>query len=280
MNMKKLFVTIISILFAGTAYAEEQSTTESTKLYAMDCGTIDVSDMSDLSNGDEYKGQTIQLVNPCFLIRHPKGDLLWDTGHNDQLADNPAGEKSGVWHSKLKVKLMAQLSQIGLSNKDIEYLSLSHIHPDHSGNANQFSSSIFIVNELERNYMFSTEINGIFGELYSKLNNAKTIAFKDEYDVFNDGSVIIKSMPGHTPGSSVLLVRLKKSGNLLLTGDLYVHARGRQLNTMHKYNFDKKTTLDSRKQFELLAKKENARVVIQHEKQDFNVLPRFPEYLD
>ena len=86
-------------------------------------------------------------------------------------------------------------------------------------------------------------------------------------------------MPGHTPGSSVLLVRLKEAGNILLTGDLYVHARGRKLQTMHQYN-EKPLTNNSRKRFEYIAKKENARVIIQHEKLDFERLPKFPKFLD
>jgi N-acyl homoserine lactone hydrolase len=86
-------------------------------------------------------------------------------------------------------------------------------------------------------------------------------------------------MPGHTPGSSVLLVRLNKAGNILLTGDLYLHAQGRKLNTVLQYNV-KAVTIDSRIKFEVLAKKENARVIIQHDKQDFERLPVFPKYLN
>lgn len=71
------------------------------------------------------------------------------------------------------------------------------------------------------------------------------VTFSEAHDVFDDGSVVIQSMPGHTPGSSVLIIRLKEAGNILLTGDLYVHARARKLKTMHRYN-DMQVTLDSR----------------------------------
>tara|TARA_R110002167_G_scaffold135102_1_gene321392 strand:+ start:1313 stop:2101 length:789 start_codon:yes stop_codon:yes gene_type:complete len=250
------------------------------KLYVLDCGSIDVSDMAELSENGEYDGQQISLVNPCFLIRHPKGDLLWDTGHEDSLADTPDKGTEGVWRSSLKTKLSTQLESLGLAAHDIEFLSLSHVHPDHSGNANKFSDATFIVNKLEHQYMFRKDTLAMFGSGYSALEQSPTVFFTEEHDVFKDGKVIIKSMPGHTPGSSVLFVRLEKSGNLLLTGDLYIHARGRQLNTMLIYNTDKKVTQMSRKNFEAFAKAENARVIIQHEKQAFDSLPLFPLYLN
>lgn len=279
MNLIK--IVVISLFFLPfITWGDNGPDASTIRLYAMDCGTIDVSDMKDLSNTGAFDGQKINLVNPCFLIRHPSGDLLWDTGHVDSMADNSDGEISGVWHSKLTVKLTKQLNQLGISSIDIDYLSVSHVHPDHAGNANKFIDSTFIVNELEHKYMFSEPARTYFGAYYLGLESAETIRFAGEHDVFGDDSVVIKSMPGHTPGSSVLLVRLNKAGNILLTGDLYIHERERQLGTMHKYNVDRELTVISRKKFEALAKKESARVIIQHEKQDFGRLPEFPEFLD
>jgi len=287
LKYSKIFNALFTItLLAGCAEQPEHTllnknevdNTSLLKLYAMDCGSYDVSDMKDLSTSGIYDGQTHTMVNPCYLIRHPKGDLLWDTGHIDSMADTADGEVNGVWHAKLKTKLVDQLNQLDVLPTDIDYLSLSHIHPDHSGNANKFNQSTFIVNQLEQEYMFSEPALSYFGQFYSLLEQAKTISFNDEYDVFKDGSVVIKSMPGHTPGSSVLLVRLKQAGNVLLTGDLYVHAQGRKLNTMFKYN-DKSLSLDSRKKFEALVIKEKARVIIQHEPMDFERIPQFPKFL-
>lgn len=278
--MNSIKLTAISFGFlASVIWTDKAVSSNGIKLYTMDCGTYDVSDMKDLSGTGEYDGQKLKMANPCFLIRHPEGDLLWDTGHIDSLADKPDGEVSGVWHAKLKIKLIDQLSQLGVNPKDIEYLSLSHVHPDHSGDANKFIESTFIVNELEHKYMFLDQTKSYFGEFYSALENTTTILFANEHDVFDDGTVVIKSMPGHTPGSSVLLIRLNKAGNILLSGDLYIHARGRQLKTMHQYN-DKPLTVDSRKKFEALADKQNARVIIQHEQEDFERLPKFPKFLD
>ncbi|WP_448548449.1 N-acyl homoserine lactonase family protein [Thalassotalea fusca] len=274
------YLLLATSLLTISVYGALSEVKEPLRLYALNCGTIDVSDMRDLSDNGQYDGESVSLVNPCFLIRHEKGDLIWDTGHIDSLAESSNGQISGVWHSKMQVKLEQQLAQLQLEPKDIEYLALSHIHPDHSGNANLFSHSTFLVNTQERAYMFSDKIKSYFGSYYAELESAKTITFENEYDVFGDDSVVITTLPGHTPGSSVLLVRLAETGNVLLTGDLYVHAKGRELNTMHRYNTDKAETLKSRAKFEALAKKENARIIIQHEKSDFESLPSFPSYLN
>ena len=279
-DMKITRAFLLTVLVAGIIFAGERTVDDPIKLYTMNCGTLDVSDMNDLSSDGRYAGQETTLVNPCFLIRHPKGDLLWDTGLEDKLAETPDGEKAGVWHSKMEAKLVAQLGELGLKPLDIEFLSLSHLHPDHSGNANQFATATFIVNHHERDYMFSKELKEAFGSVYSELEGAETIVFEKEHDVFGDGRVVIQGMPGHTPGSSVLLIRLEKSGNVLLTGDLYVHARGRELKTIPSFNTDKQSTLDSRRRFEDLALKEKARVIIQHEKRDFEELPQFPQFLE
>jgi len=278
MNLIKLIA--ITLCFSLTTLLADRALGDAgLKLYAMECGTFDVADMIDLSTTGEYDGQQLKMANPCYLVRHPTGDLLWDAGLDDSLVDNLEGEVSGVWHAKSKIKLIDQLAELGLTADDVEYLSLSHAHPDHSGNANKFKNSTFIVNELEHKYMFSEKIKSYFGAGYSALESARTVTFRESHDVFGDGSVLIKSMPGHTPGSSVLLIRLNEAGNVLLSGDLYVHARGRKLNTMHRYN-DKQATLDSREKFETMVKQEDARVIIQHEKNDFESLPQFPAYLD
>src|SRR3546814_13596597 len=94
------------------------------------------------------------MANPCYLVVHPKGMLIWDCGFEDSLADLPAGYNSGrsIW--SLPKKLAQQLSEMGVAPKDIDYFTLSHSHLDHSGNANLFKSSTWIVAEAERDFMF------------------------------------------------------------------------------------------------------------------------------
>ena len=100
---------------------------------------------------------------------------------------------------------------------------MSHYHSDHTANANAFASATWIVQKAERDFMFADKPQGIIQPAhYSALKTAKTRILNDEdFDVFGDGTVVVKSAPGHTPGHQVLFVKLPKTGPVLLAGDLY-----------------------------------------------------------
>ena len=192
------------------------------KLYAMDCGAIEVEDMSSFSIDGAFAGQSYSLVVPCFLIRHPQGDLLWDTGFEQSLVDSPDGLQGGGFHSTMSVRLTDQLNELGLDPSNIEYVSISHSHPDHAGNLGLFAASTFVVSVAEHAYMFSQAARANAGTFssYSDVEHSNTIKFEDEYDLFGDGKVVIVTLPGHTPGSTVLQLDLENAGTVLLTGDL------------------------------------------------------------
>jgi len=239
--------------------------------------------MSGFSEKGKLNGQKETLANPCYLIKHPKGNLIWEFGYQQSLADIKGGVTFySSFHKNMKTKLTEQLNQIGLTPKDIDKVAISHSHDDHLGNIGLFPDSTFIVNQLEHQAMFSDESKAAkeMFEIYAVMEKADTVKFDQLHDVFGDGSVVIKSTPGHTAGSSVLLVRLEKAGSLLLTGDLYTHSQARELQTVPSFVPYKQALRDSRKAFEALAKKENARVLIHHSKVDFEAMPVFPKYLD
>jgi glyoxylase-like metal-dependent hydrolase (beta-lactamase superfamily II) len=252
------------------------------KLYALDCGRFDISDMGSFDIGGAYDGKPYKLSDGCFLIRHPDGDLLWDSGLPDALHALPEGQVAGGSRMTAPLTLKSQLASIGVQPGDIEYLSLSHSHGDHAGNANDYAGSTFLVQKKERAYMFRDEARADSESFnrYSALENARTVELDGDYDVFKDDSVTIVSTPGHTPGHSSLLVKLKKSGPVFLTGDLYHLAEARQRRTVPNWNTDPEETWRSMDTFEALAKESGARVVIQHEPSDFDALPKPPEFLD
>lgn len=284
-QMSHLF-RLISILACVMLFASGCDTAKEPgkiKLYTLNCGTVDVADMNAFADDGTSKGQKAHLANPCFLIRHPKGILLWDTGYQEDLTD----QKNGVvfyehFHKKMQHKLSEQLKQLGLTPADITYIAFSHLHDDHIGNANLFAQSHWLVQEREHAQLFSAESRSEvdYFKLYAKLVTAKTTLFQDNFDVFGDNTVLIKWMPGHTNGSTVLRLRLDHAGSVLLTGDLYTHADARTHNSVPVFNANKQATLESRQKFEMLAKDEAAKVVIQHEKTHIDAMPTFPKFLD
>jgi N-acyl homoserine lactone hydrolase len=255
------------------------------ELYAMDCGKLEFSDVDPFADDGSMKGVQRTFADPCYLIRHPQGDLIWDTGVPEGIADMPDGlsPKGFPVHVVVTRKLSDQLTELGLKPTDIKYVSFSHMHFDHTGNANLFAGSTWIVDADERAAMFSdTSRKGEEFGNYSQLENAKTelIEGDDSHDVFGDGSVVIYQTPGHTPGHTVLLVKLAQSGPILLTGDMWHLSESREKRLVPSFNYNREQTLASMDKVEALAKATGARVVRQHVAEDFAALPAFPTPLE
>ncbi|MFD0848992.1 N-acyl homoserine lactonase family protein [Sphingosinicella xenopeptidilytica] len=250
------------------------------KVYVLDGGRLVTEDASIFSADGNYKGEHWDMANPCYLVVHPRGMLMWDCGFSDSLADLPDGYNSGrsVW--SLTRKVSKQLEDMAIDLHDIDYFALSHSHLDHSGNANLFKCSTWIVDEAEREFMFrDTARESKEFENYHELENAEICSFTADHDVFGDGSVVILRAPGHTPGHAALLVNLAKSGPVIFTGDLWYTCRCRTTRNIPSNNTDREQTFESMARIEGLARELGARIIIQHERADWNSMPRFPDYL-
>src|SRR5262245_42969864 len=184
------------------------------RLYVLNCGEGIAGDISRWSPGVN-EGKSMPFVDNCYLIKHAQGWMLWDTGLPDALAARPEGQKPAdprATHWYRPKTLASQLEQLGVKPTDIKFLAVSHTHPDHVGNVEMFPQSMLLVQKAE--YEWPNPLGaGRFKPEHpvTKLEGDK--------DVFGDGSVTIISTPGHTPGHQSLLVKLPKTGALLLSGD-------------------------------------------------------------
>jgi len=181
--------------------------------------------------------------------------------------------------------LKGQLAAIGYKPADIEYLALSHNHYDHSANGNSFASSTWLVQKPERAFMFpdtppATPING--SARWSELRNSKTKVLEGDYDVFGDGSVVIISTPGHTPGHQSLFVKLKKTGPVILSGDLYHYPAERELQNFTPFSNlgSPAQEVASKAKVEALLKQKHAKLWIQHDIIADAALKKSPAYYD
>jgi glyoxylase-like metal-dependent hydrolase (beta-lactamase superfamily II) len=252
------------------------------RLYVLDCGTI-ISDYPETFalTRDEVGNSNFAVM--CYLIVHPKGTLLWDTGLPDRWLGRPLYENPYTRHLyNLKQNtLVGQLADIGYTPAMIDYLSLSHSHYDHSGNANAFAASTWLVSRQEWNYMFPAHGAPLprgFDE-YAHLKTARTVFVADDHDVFGDGSVIIRQAAGHTPGHSVLQVNLKNSGPVILAGDLYHYPQEMTLGRMPARE-QSTGTPQSRSRVEGLARQVRAQIWIAHDMELFRRLRREPAWYD
>lgn len=251
------------------------------RLYALDCGRIEISDMGMFSDTGEHAGEKGDLANPCFLIRHPKGDLLWDTGIEDRLAALPNGEPIAGGHAWMRTSLKAQLAQLGLKPTDIEYVSASHLHVDHVGNAEAFTGATWLLNpaELAWGQGKPTPL-GVEAQHVNALKKVKVIPTNMDHDVFGDGSVRILRALGHTPGHQILMVRLVRSGAVILSGDLFHSRENYEKSLVPPFNASRAETLASMDRVARLIRATGARLVVQHDGNDFKALPTFPAWLD
>lgn len=254
------------------------------KLYTFSGGTVMVNNLELFSQDTTYHGQAKEFADPFYVISHPKGILMWDAGLPEGLvaAPEPITPQGGAFTISRKDSVNNQLKLIGMTPDDIDYLALSHTHFDHSGHANVISNATWLVQDLEYDMITSDEIrNSENAGLYEAIKELKSVKkLNGDFDVFGDGSVVIKSMPGHTPGHQVLYLDLAKNGPTLLSGDLYHLYENREHKRVPIFNFDVEKTLSSMDTFEAFAKEKNAKVYLQHQKEDFNKMPKAPKYLN
>ena len=278
--MKYRWFPALAIVFATVLQAEAPKV-KSLRLYVFDCGTIHT------DNGDAYSLKKQEMAStemsiPCFLIAHPKGVLMWDNGDIPDRAFPAGGGQAKAGVVTQDKPLLPQLAEVGYRPPDIQYLAMSHYHGDHVANANSFAGSTWLVRKVERDRMFADPpIPRSDPSNYSALKNSKTtIIDKDEYDVFGDGSVVIISTPGHTPGHQSLFLKLKKTGPIVLSGDLYHYPEERTLNRLPVAEFNKDQTAASRAALETFLKRHKAQLWIQHDITMYNKLKKSPGFYE
>ncbi len=252
------------------------------KLYTFDGGTVMVNNLELFSQDTTYQGQTKEFADPFYVISHPNGNLMWDAGLPQQLVGQPVyTDPSGAFTVSRKDSVVNQLKQIGMTLADIDYLALSHTHFDHSGHANAMKEAIWLVQGSEYDFVTSEEVKNSGEGIYEAIQELKKIQkIKGDHDVFGDGTVIIKAMPGHTPGHQVLFLDMPGNGPTLLTGDLYHLYENREYQRVPIFNDDVPQTLASMEAFEAFAKVKGAKVYVQHQKEDFNTMPKAPKFLN
>jgi N-acyl homoserine lactone hydrolase len=273
-------VVVATTAWAGRARAEVPA--PGIRLYVFDLGWLKARDPKVLTD----RGISVTDMSVvAYLIVHPRGTLLWDCGTIPDELVKPEG--TVVARATVSKTLSGQLAGIGYKPSDITYFALSHYHYDHSANANAFAGSIWLVQAPERAAMFpdTPPPNPIEPDVvarFSALKTAKTKLLDGDYDVFGDGSVVIISTPGHTPGHQSLFVRLAKYGPLVLSGDLYHYPSERTLRDFLPFGGrgDDAKEAASKAKVEALVNREGATLWIQHDIINDRHLNKSPAFYD
>lgn len=223
---------------------------------------------------------TRHLTDSCYLIRHGHELMLWDAGLGAELLGHPqpyrAGSASVV---TLRATIVSQLATLGLRPQQVAILALSHVHADHIGQAAAFGHARLIVGRADWQMLTAARPASVLEPARLRpwvTGGAPKTLVDGDYDVFGDGSVVMLATPGHTPGHHSLLVRLKTSGPVLLSGDLYDTEAQRERQEPAPHDFDRAASRRSFHRFEAMAAALQATVVIQHDPGDIGKLRRFP----
>ena len=244
------------------------------RLYVMDCGQGASTDQSRWSPGINV-GKPLAISDNCYLIKHSQGWMMWDTGVADAIAAMPEGTKGeGNAPSWKRPKTLAsQLEQVGVKPSDIKYVAVSHTHPDHAGNVEMFPQAMLLVQKAEYDWPLP---NG--GKRFKPEHPVTEL--QGDRDVFGDGSVTILSTPGHTPGHQSLLIKLPKTGALLLSGDAVHFLDNFENRRVHAGNTDADQTKASMQRIADFLSKEQAKLWINHDKPQSDALKHSPEYYE
>jgi glyoxylase-like metal-dependent hydrolase (beta-lactamase superfamily II) len=262
-----LAAMLLPVALAGAAPAPT-----GVRLYTLDCGRIDLTDMANFSDTGDHDGKHGAMPVTCFLIHHGADWMPWDAGLGDEIAASPAGRDMVGLHFRVPRTLASQLAELKLTPEDIRDVGLSHLHADHSGNAALFPHATFLVAPADLAWASASRTpDGVA----VRRSRAEPVAA--DRDVFRDGSVRMVGTPGHTIGHHSLMMHLPRTGWVILMGDVAHFAVNYARDLVPLGNAKRADTIERVKG---LAAHYNARVIVQHAADIFETMPRFPAYLD
>jgi len=283
-----LLTVLLGIGAGAAARARTQSTTQGLRVYVLDCGTL-IYNNPETYNLTRQEVANTNMSVPCYLIVHPRGTLVFDTGLGDSHVGQPFNETtlnaqpsfpSTSYFVLVTKTLRSQMDAVGHPIDKIEYLALSHPHSDHVGNANAFAGATWLVHQGDYDMMFGPNVSSqSINPLYAALKSRRHRIIEGDHDVFGDGTVVLKHTPGHTPGHQSLYVKLARSGGIVLSGDLYHYPEERTLNRMPER--EKATaTPASRAALELFMKQVGAQLWIEHDITAYSRQKHAPDFYE
>ena len=248
-------------LFSIAAAAQDVSLTR------LDCGSGS-NDPRRFSDTFAYTETTKPFTFSCYVVRHGTDVMVWDTGYLPGSVPNASNQP-----------LADLLKQMNVNPDEVKYVGVSHFHADHTGQLGALRNATLLIGKGDWDGITSdppmagANAKGFAAWIAEKRKVETQLADKD---VFGDGTVMMLRAPGHTPGHSMLLVRLKGMGPVLLSGDAVHFIENYNLEGVPGFNFDRAQTIASIQRIKQMQKNLNATLIIQHDPRDIGKLPAFP----
>lgn len=197
------------------------------RLYALHCGG-DLTDMATFDPFDENLGT--KVYNPYFMyvITHPGGTVLFDSGVHPAMRTDPAS-RLGDAASSIQVQVAAddhiekRLATIGMEPSDVDIVVQSHLHFDHAGGLEWLRHAPVLVQREELEFALNPPIYQ--REIYVRADFDHDLDWQQlhgDHDIFGDGRLVVLSTPGHTRGHQSLMVKLNSQVVILLADAAYL----------------------------------------------------------
>ncbi len=258
------------------------------RLYCM-CGGILTFDQSVFTHM-EGMGTRIEVQTPIFLIDHPKGKVVFETGlHPDVAVDAEAhwGQRARDWRPRMAPDQAAarQLARLGVSPDDIRYVILSCLVPDHAGGMQQFPNATFIVQFQELQDAWWPDRRIIRAYDFKELLPTRGFTFHElqgeDLDVFGDGTIEVLSAPAHTRGEQAVVVRLLRSGTVVLPAGVIPQKANLEHGIMTGTPRVAPTDVHrSMERLKRIIERERAMVIFHHDADEWKKVRLAPEYYD
>ena len=229
-------------------------------------------------------GTTVTIPIQFFMIEHPRGRLLFDTGMSPAAVAKPDEyPPTAKWGSRVTLEDLAtsRLAEIGVRPSQIDLVANSHLHYDHCGGNASFPDASFLIQAEElRGAMWPEPWER---GSYLRADFDLPVRWEEldgDRDVFGDGSVVLVSTPGHTRGSQSLLVRLEHSGPVILAQDAVFLNENIDAILVPAVAWDLRACLRSFRKLGELRRATGARLVPGHDMKAWDAFARAPGFYD
>jgi N-acyl homoserine lactone hydrolase len=248
------------------------------RFIAMDGATLTMRESELMVGGED---RPIDLPVPTFLLEHPKGLVLFDTGCNPDVAV----DARACWgriadylqvHFSPELVVDRQIRRHGYRPEDVRYVVISHLHLDHAGGLALFPGARFLIMKDELRYAWWPDRHHRAAFRLGDLMPTRRfdwVELEGDTDLFDDGSLLMLRTPGHTPGESSLIVRVRGDEQILLTGDT-AHLRT-QIDRLapSETDCDKLRAAESLARIRRIRDLGQARVWVTHDPEDWASFP-------
>lgn len=243
------------------------ATAQEVTLTRLDCGSGS-NDPRRFTDTFAYTETTKPFTFSCYVVKRGSDVMVWDTGYLPGSVPNATNKP-----------LADLLKQININPDDVKFVGISHFHADHTGQLAALRNATLLIGKGDWDGITANPpMGGANAKGFAEwiAEKRKVEPQSADKDVFGDGTVMMLRAPGHTPGHSLLLVRLKEMGPVLLSGDAVHFQENLEFEGVPSFNFDRAQTLASIQRIKQIQKNLKATVIIQHDPRDIGKLPAFP----